>query len=542
MYRWAFWANIFILCFFVKAWGAPLQDPIRLKSGPILGSYENGLHVYKGIPYARPPVGPLRWQPPQPPEPWTKPLRAIAFGPVCPQMPNRLFLRAGTPAPNEDCLYLNIWTPATDTQQRLPVMAWIHSGGLVQGSASQALYDGAALARQGIVVVTFNYRLGVFGFFTHPDLAQRPDSPHIYSRQTEAAVQIPPQKASVVFAGNWGLLDQIAALQWIQNNIAQFGGDPHNVTIFGESAGAVCVFVLMCSPLARGLFHRAIVQSGAIPQKILRLEQAWELWRQKAAAVGIQDWAQALPILQKKSAEELIHLSGQAGASPGKSAAQMLCLDSAVLSELPANIFQEGKQAPVPLIVGSNADEGTLFARQEAPRSLAAYQFLLRRICGEYAGEAWRLYPATTDVEAPYAYAKALGDAAFTANARRSARWHAEAGFPTWRYFFAYATRGAQLSGLGATHGAEIPFLFGTLPFLSATREANHLSQAMQAYWAAFARTGRPEAPGLPAWPAYDPRRDNVLIFISQIQIQEHIRQAECDFWDKIMSHRTTAL
>lgn len=495
----------------------PLQDPVRLTSGPITGSVAEGVHVYKGIPYAKPPVGNLRWCAPQPPEPWTDARRCLTYGPSCPQGDSPLDRDAATLNQSEDCLYLNVWSPAQDTGEKLPVMFWIHGGGLVQGSGSKPFYEGTSLARRGVVLVTINYRLGALGFFTHPDLTTESPSGG---------------------AGNWGLLDQVAALQWVRDNIGQFGGDPGNVTIFGESAGALSVHILMASPRARGLFHRAIAESGAAPNRTLTLAKSHALWQQKAASLGVTDWAHGLAALRQNSAADLIKLSGSVGTMPGKSGAEMLCLDGQVLTENPADTFAAGRETPVPFIVGSNADEGTLFTRQGAPKTVRGYEFVVRRMFGDLAGEALRLYPAQSDAEVKDAFAAALGDASFTVNARRSARWHAAAGHPTWRYFFAYLPRSAQISGLGATHGIEIPFVFGTLPATMASPEAQTLSDRMGAYWTAFARTGKPEAAGLPAWEAYDVTRDNVLVFDKQIGPQDHLRAEKCDLWDKAKEQR----
>jgi para-nitrobenzyl esterase len=495
----------------MPAMAAALQDPILTTSGPITGTVVSGVSVYKGIPYAAPQAGPLRWREPQPPEPWTRPRAMVAYGPSCPQADSPLDRDKETLNQNEDCLYLNVFTSAQDTEARLPVLFWIHGGGLVQGSGSKPFYNGTSLARRGAVVVTINYRVGAFGFFTHPELAQES-----------------PSGA----AGNWGILDQIAALKWVRDNIGRFGGDPGNVTIFGESAGSLSVHVLMASPLARGLFHRAIAESGAAPRRVLTLAKSQELWQTKAGGTA------SLAELRQKTAADLVKLAGTIGAMPGKSGTEMLCLDGHVLTESPADTFAAGREAPVPFIVGSNADEGTLFTRQGAPKTLIGYRFLARQMFGQDAEEVLRLYPAATDADVKDAFAAALGDVSFTVNARRSARWHTAAGHPTWRYFFNYLPPAAEVSGLKVTHGIELPFVFGTLPTQLTTPEAQQLSDAMGAYWVAFARTGRPEAQGLPEWAAYDASRDNVLVFDKQIGPQDHLRAEKCDLWDRVAASR----
>lgn len=487
-------------------------DPVQTTSGPITGLADGGLRIYKGIPYARPPVGPLRWREPLPPEPWQQPRAMAEFGPSCPQHDSPLDRDPDTLNQSEDCLYLNLWTAAQDDSARLPVMVWIHGGGLVQGSAAKPFYDGASLARRGVIVVTINYRLGPFGFLTHPALQQES-----------------PSGA----AGNWGLLDQVAALKWVRDNVAAFGGDPGNVTIFGESAGALSVHALMASPLARGLFHRAIAQSGAAPRRVMTLAQSQALWQEKAAAAGVGADV-SLEALRRMTPEELLKMTGGIGALPGKSGTEMLCLDGQVLTEASADVFAAGRQAPVPFIVGSNADEGTLFTRQAAPKTVRGYQFIVRRMFGEHAAEVLRLYPARSDDEAEAAFAAALGDVSFTAQARRSARWHAAAAHPTWRYFFNYLPPSAERSGLRVTHGIEIPFVFGALPPHMVTAEGRSLSEMMQQYWVAFAKSGSPSGEGLPPWEPYDPARDNVLVFDRQIEMREGLRTEQCDLWDKV--------
>ena len=521
--RWLYFLAVLLPVSAVIA--GPLQDPIRLTSGPITGRVADGLHVYKGIPYAAPPVGPLRWREPQPPPPWTQPRPCLSYGPSCPQADSPLDRDPTTVNQSEDCLHLNVWTPAQETDAKLPVMVWLHGGGLVQGSGSKPFYDGASLARRGVVLVTINYRLGAFGFFTHPGLGGPPGPGGLEARTTD-------------YRGNWGILDQIAALQWVRDNIGQFGGDAERVTILGESAGALSVHILMASPLARGLFHGAIAESGAAPARTLTLEKSRALWQQKAAALGIADWAGGLAALRARSAAEIVKMSGSVGSLPGKSGTEMLCLDGQVLTENPAGTFAAGREAPVPFIVGSNADEGTLFTRQGAPKTVRGYEFIVRRMFGELADDVLRLYLARTDAEVRDAFAAALGDVSFTVNARRSARWHAAAGHPTWRYFFNYLPPAAEKSGLRVTHGIEIPFVFGTLPATMASPEARTLSDQMGAYWVAFARTGKPEAEGLPEWDGYDATRDNVLAFDKQVGPQEHLRAEQCDLWDKVVKTR----
>lgn len=498
----------------VAAFAVPLADPIAITSGPITGVVADGVHVYKGVPYARPPVGALRWRAPQPPDPWTAPRAMTAFGPICPQGDDGLGRKEQPQPQREDCLYLNVWTPARDADDRLPVMAWIHGGGLVTGAGSKAVYDGARLAKQGVVVVTLNYRLGPFGFFVHPDLAKEsPDGA----------------------AGNYGLLDQIAALQWVRANIARFGGDPGNVTIFGESAGALSVLTLMTAKPAQGLFQRAIAESGGAPARVQIRAAAEALWRTKAAGIGVTDWAGGLATLRAKPAAEILAMYRNIGPLPGSSGKEMLCLDGTVLTQSPADVFAAGNETAVPLLIGSNTDEGTIFTLQSAPKTTAAYEAALRAYFPGQVDAILRLYPAKTDADAAAAYTAALGDVTFTAGARRLAVRHAAAGQPTYRYVFGRVTRVAGALGFGAFHGAEVPYVFGNVDGLQYRADDTRLAATISANWVAFARTGKPASN---AWQPYDPQRDNYLYFDTTISAMEGYRTAACDLWDKVLGEQ----
>ncbi len=485
---------------------------VTTRSGPVTGQVTGGVATWLGLPYAAPPVGELRWQPPQPPTPWTAPRACTAFGPVCPQDSSEQPFDRGAVAEqqSEDCLTLNIWAPAERGQAR-PVMVWIHGGGLVNGGASKGFYNGTAFAKRGVVVVTINYRLGAFGFLTHSELGAGPQ-------------------------GNWGLLDQIAALRWVRDNIAAFGGNPGCVTVFGESAGALSTCTLMASPAARGLFHRAIVESGAAPNGVRTLAASQALWQTKLREAGVRDTS--LAALRRLPAADLVKAYHGIGATPGTSGQDMLCLDGTVLTESPAATFAAGREAAVPLLIGSNGDEGTLFTRRGGPRTKAQLEALLNRLSPRAGAEVLKVYPVATDADAAKVYTEAMGDASFTATCRRVARWHAAAGQPTWRYYFTEVTALAQRMGLGAFHGAEIPFVFGAADGAQYRPNHHRLAEQMNAAWAAFATTGQPAATGLPAWAAYASARDNAMQLCDQPKLIDGVRSAQCDLWDRLSGVR----
>jgi para-nitrobenzyl esterase len=491
----------------LAAWAGPV---VRLDAGSISGTHADGVGAYLGIPFAAPPVGALRWRAPQPPAAWTATRACTAYGPSCPQGGSPFGRHDDDTRTSEDCLYLNVWAPEGAAQA--PVMVWIHGGGFVNGSGAKPYYDGAALARAGVVVVTINYRLGAFGFFCHPALAA---------------------ESSAHASGNYGLMDQLAALRWVGRNIAAFGGDSGNVTIFGESAGAVSVLTLMTLPAAQGLFHRAIAQSGSAPERLPGPVEAQRFWRTRAQKVGIPDWEGGLDALRKLDAKTLVSMSNGIGATPGASMRETLCRDGAVIADDPAVVFAAGKEARVPLIVGSNADEGTLFAQKGAPSTVKAYEALLRERFPAMADAILARYPAKRDADAADAYADALGDATFTASARRVARLHATNGHPTYRYFFTRTTRLATRLGLRAFHGAEIVYAFGNVQGVRFGADDRQLSAAMRAYWASFARTGTPQAPNAPAWPRYG-ADDRVLVLDTAITAIPDPRAAACDLWDRV--------
>ncbi len=462
---------------------AALPGPVRLESGLVAGVTEpnSEITVFKGIPFAAPPVGDLRWRPPQPPAPWTGVRQADRFGPACPQRLNppgtfnQLAFFPGEPAPqSEDCLYLNVWTAANSPKERRPVMVWFHGGGMVEGYGSQAIYDGSAFARQGVILVTFNYRLGIFGSFAHPEL----------SRES-------PQHVS----GNYCILDQIAALQWVRRNIAAFGGDPDNVTAFGESAGGASINRLLASPLARGLFRRVILESSQILMSRDTKTKLAETERQ-GAEFAAKRGLSSLKELRAISTRDLLAASAAVRFKPN--------IDGWVVPELAVNVFARGEQQAVPMLIGCNSQEGSY-----EPTSATAFQADVRRRYGTAAGQFFAFYPCATDAEAARARRDERSDQSLTA-ARAEARGQVGLGQSTYLYYFDRIPPGPGRERYGAFHGSELSYVFNTQDAIDRPWEETDrkLARLMIAYWTHFAATGNPNGPGLPMWPAFTPREE----------------------------------
>ncbi len=465
------------------------MDKVQLDSGRIAGSEAGGVASFKGIPYVAPPIGPLRWKPAQTVAPWTGLRPAKEFGAACPQPPI-LEKTYGIKFDNvsEDCLTLNVWTAANATTERRPVLFWIHGGGNIAGSGSMT--DGAALARQGAVVVTINYRLGPFGFLSLPSLTHE-------SRRSSS--------------GNYGLLDQVAALLWVHRNIDKFGGDPRNVTIFGESAGATDIGWLMTSPLAKGLFERAIAESGVLFSPLdMRLAAA-----EKAGAKFFGD---DLAALRLRSTQEIMKAAGlQADLIFGDGASYGPIIDGWVIPENPVVIFASGGQANVPLLVGTNADEGSIFTENLPFKTVAAYRAYLASHFFTAADMLFKLYPATDDAEVRAAASRFITDFVFITSARRLARFQAPVNAKTFVYHFTHPT-----GELGAFHGSEIPFVFEA-------DSTSDLAKAMSAAWVRFAATGSPNVFGLPPWPVYTADTDQYLEFGDAIKPGADLHKKEID-------------
>jgi para-nitrobenzyl esterase len=478
-------------------WGAAglaSAAPVTIDAGKLEGSRQPGLVVYKGIPFAAPPTGAQRWREPQPVTPWPGIRRAVAFAPACMQTGVSM---PGEPPPrvSEDCLYLNVWTPARTTSDRLPVMVWIHGGGYTNGATALPLYAGDRLARKGVIVVTVAYRLGPLGFLAHPELS----------------------KESGGRSGNYALLDQIAALGWVQRNIAAFGGDPGRVTIFGQSAGAMSVSLLMASPRAAGLFHRAIAQSGGVfePTQIAPgylLANAERDGTAYAASLG----AGSLAELRALPAATL--LKGSAGAVSHP------VIEPHVLPETPYDVFAAGRQADVPILVGSNADEARSLIDLSKIKA-ASFADDLQRAWGPLPPPVIAAYPFTTDDEARKARADLERDLRFGWDMWAWARLHAGTDKSrAWYYHFAWAPPfpgNSVRAGWGASHFAELWYMFDHLDQERWRWRASDraLADAMSTYWTNFAKTGDPNGAGVPPWPAFSARDGKVLYLRDPITI-----------------------
>jgi len=399
-------------------------------------------------------------------------------------------------------------------------MVWIHGGGFTRGGAAQSPYDGAALARHGVVVVTVNYRLGPFGFTALPALTA--ESAH---------------RAS----GNYGLLDQIAALRWVHDNIAQFGGDPDNVTIFGESAGAVSVNLLLCSPLARGLFHRAIAQSGSLPTRLVPLRVAEKRGLALAQKLGVAEGPDMLRQLRARPAADLLAAAGKPSPLPGGGTVQFLCVDGYVLPEKPVEVARAGKLLAVPYLAGTVRDEGSVFARKIPVNSVKGYQALLHFLFGDQAAELEKLYPVAKPSDLGPALNDLLGDA-FVAGTRRMVRDMAAGGAPAYLYQFTRTSEAAAALGLGCFHGSEVPYVFGNLGPLGRDPRDRDLAAAMMGYWTRFAATGDPNGDAAVAWPRYETATDQHLVLDVPVAVGAHLRQEQCDVRDQLSARVTFGL
>jgi para-nitrobenzyl esterase len=500
----------------------------HLEAGDVQGERAGDSVRFLKIPYAAPPVGELRWKAPQPVPSWTGVRREAGFASPCPQLANS----QGPTSTSEDCLYLNVWAPSP-APERAPVMVWIHGGGNFAGSAGDKVptqiamdqaplfYDGQFFAaRQGVVVVSLNYRLGPFGFFAHPALA------------AEGSPQ-----------GNQGLLDQNAALQWVRDNIAAFGGDPANVTIFGESAGSADVCYHVVSPLGAGLFQRAVSQSGGCTtgpsgDRDSTISDATPSMLAFAKAVGCEE---GLACLRGKSVEQLLAQSMQPNPSGGffeRPAWRFAPVTGErFLPTPPVQAFLQGAVNRVPYLLGSNSDEGTLFTFTTPVTSADAYAQRLQEGYGELAPRLAALYPASKfNGDYTAAMARVIGDSGLVCGTHDTARMAAKAGLPVFMYNFNVPwTVGFGL--LGAAHGAEISHVFGA-PYMP-TPDQERVSNVMNTYWATFARNGDPNFPGAPAtWPTFQPDVDQRLQLDTAFATLRDFREEECTFWRGVYEAR----
>jgi len=465
---------------------------IQTTDGTVAGVAQSGVDVFKGVPFAAPPVGKLRWRAPQPVKPWLGILSATQYRAACmqtgmypPDAPNEPV--------SEDCLYLNVWRPAKTSLTALPAMVWIYGGGLENGSAAVPLYEGDELARRGVIVVTVNYRLGVFGFLALPALT------------AESARHS---------SGNYGLMDQIAALEWVHRNIAAFGGDPDNVTVFGQSSGSISISALTASPLATGLFQKAIGESGGLfePMELasgLRLAGAERQGKRFMARAG----ARSLSALREMPANKLLSVPFSAH----------IIIDGYVLPRVPWKVYADGDANKVSLLIGWNADEGAIFLVQ-SHLTPTNYDQVLERDFPSLLVHMLAPSPGNSDRSALAAAVTFSTDMRFRWDMWRWAVLASqEEHEPVRLYEFTRAPpypASSPYYGLGATHGVEMQYVFGHLDFPAGNGTAadRRLAQVMPALWIRFARTGNPNGPGLPHWPRFTGQQPKLLQFGSEIQ------------------------
>ena len=442
-------------------------DVVKVEGGQIAGVVADGVRAFKGIPFAAPPVGDLRWKPPQPVVAWTGEKAATGFGARCSQS-SRLGAEAKT---SEDCLFLNVWAPAR--AKDAPVMVWIYGGSNINGSGSRPSYNGQAFAKDGIVTLTINYRLGALGFFAHPEL-------------TKAAGTADP-------LANYGLMDQTAALKWVQANIAQFGGDPKNVTIFGESAGAIDIYALLGLKTSKGLFKRAILESNITWGDSRPLAKAEEDGKALVARAGAPETA-TLADLRAIPADKLVSAEG---------GAIFPTVDGRFMTETSLQAVANGHVVDVPLIIGTNSFEASLIAQSEK------------------------------DVKARTAWTNAQAGAPARFIATKTAK-----GQPTWLYFFSFVAEGRREGSPGAAHASEIFYVFGGMnppvgggsgPAPEPTAADKAMASLMHSCWVSFAKTGQPKCASGPAWPKYDARQDQLMEFGVSSGVRTNFRKSELD-------------
>jgi para-nitrobenzyl esterase len=459
---------------------------VKTASGVVEGKQDGPVRAFLGIPYAAPPLGDLRWKAPQPVAQWKETRKTTEFTSRCMQgnaFPDMIFRDSGS---SEDCLYLNVWTATKDAKAKLPVMVWIYGGGFVAGATSEPRQDGTILARDhNVVVVSMNYRLGVFGFFVHPELAK--ESGHDS-------------------AGNYGLLDQVAALQWVHDNIAAFGGDPSNVTIFGESAGSFSVSAQMASPVSKGLFERAIGESGGAFSKTGLSFDPMSVRAEKdpkalATALGMK--TPTLAELRAVPAEKMLDATMKQGRGFGYGPD----VDGYFLPESVPAIFAADKQNDVPLLAGWNHDEGSFVVEAQKPTA-ESFKAQAEKQFGDKAPEFLKLYPTATEDEAFRSAEDFAGDQFIAWGTWRWISAQSATGKqPIYRYRFDLGDPNATTGKRVAFHSSEIEFVFGQLdsrPHTPWTSEDRELSSEIQKYWTNFARSGDPNGEGLPKWPTYD--------------------------------------
>jgi para-nitrobenzyl esterase len=464
---------------------------VKVTGGAVEGVSKDGIASFKGIPFAAPPVGELRWRAPQPVKPWQGVKKAHDFAPG--PMQDKAFGASlgGPQIISEDCLYLNVWTGAKNPGEKRPVMFWIYGGGFGIGMTSTPTYDGSNLAKKGVVLVSVAYRVGPFGFLAHPELS----------------------KESGKGSGGYGIQDQIAGLKWVKKNIAKFGGDPSNVTVFGESAGGKSVGFLVTSPMARGLFHRAISESGgAVAPPVLPLREAESQGKAYLSKLGADDIKTARALSAEKIQSET---KGMGNFKPVP--------DGETIAEDPYELFETGKFNDTPILVGTNSDDGGLFLSQKITSE--TFEQYIRNKYRLGVEEILKAYPHATDAEATRSAKDSIREFSFAWSTWNWAGFQSNNGKN--KAFVYYFDRRTPASPDGSSHAAELPYVFDNLGKLSQRSvsdgsEDKVLSELITSYWINFAKKGNPNGPGLPVWPAFDEKEQKTLFFDKDPSARPH--------------------
>jgi para-nitrobenzyl esterase len=509
---------------------AELGTIVASRNGLLRGEYADSARevlVFRGVPFAEPPVGERRWRPPQPPLSWKGEHDATSFGAPCWQMitPQDSIYSRGELERSENCLFLNLWTAARQPNERRPVMVWFHGGSHTVGHAASQIFDGAELARRGVVLVSANYRLGALGFMAHPALSAES-----------------PQRAS----GNYGILDKIEALEWVRDNAAAFGGDPGNVTIFGQSAGSASICYLMASPLAENLFHRAIGQSAACMSPRPRLAESELVGIETARALGLGNDHSAAAM--RDADPETVTRAYEQAAGPLGGLGH-INVDGWVFPRQMRAIYEAGEHNDVPLLAGSTADEGTaLFEMSEQARE--RFEAGIRAQYGEHAKDLLAAYSDEIATSTKLAGEQLLSDSIFAWPMRTWARLVERRGNDAWLYYFSQpppvfllylpdlplqGTPGDQ-RGYGAYHSGDLAYVFGNVGLVDAgwSEHDHELARIMSQYWVNFAASGDPNGEGLPRWPRYEAASDLALELGPTIEVIAGLRSEKLDVWDRI--------
>ncbi|MBN2168609.1 MAG: carboxylesterase family protein [Actinobacteria bacterium] len=485
---------------------------INTAHGPVRGFIEDGVHSYLGIPYGASTAGEMRWRPPKPAPGWNDTLPCVEFGPSCPQVKSK-FLRIGEMS--EECLYLNVWTTNPGSGSRMPVMFWLQGGGFQTGSAGVKLYNGKNIARRGVVVVSINYRVGPLGFLVHPGLSA--ESPEGVS-------------------GNYGLLDQILALKWVRDNIEAFGGDPSQVTLFGFSSGANSIVDLMVCPRAKGLFSRAIIESGplwikvGLPSACVSLEEAEESGLKAEKALGFSGDGGDISKMREVDHSVLLEVAGSDGVFIRDGMLFCPVADGEVIPGHPMALFDEGKQIDIPVIIGTNLNETNLFLYL-IKFTKEQYEMLVRTVTGSHADEILEMNPVETDEEAGPVFEHLMTAGEFTAPARFVANCMDRKSHDSFYYQFTGYRPGDPLK---ASHGAEVAYVFGNLSRARCDDSDRELSRTTMGYWVNFARTGNPNGDDLPVWPAYDSVEESCMILGKPVSLEKRLWKDICELSEEI--------